>query len=201
MMYRLVVLLVLVGAAPRTALAQGSIPDRVVKIHSTLRAPDFLRPWAKGNPRQVSGTGAIIDGNRILTNAHVVMYASQIRVQPNQSTDLIPARVEAIAPGIDLAVLKVSDESLFDSRPPLPFAEGLPTIKDTVNAYGFPIGGEQMSVTEGIISRVEYTPFAFGVLGLRIQVERGTESWKQRWSSDRRRKDRGAGIQHDSQCG
>ncbi len=170
-MHRFVVLLALIGGAPQLASAQDSIRDSVVKIHCTQRLPNFLQPWAKGNTNQISGTGAIIDGNRILTNAHVVLYASQIRVQADQSTERVPATVEAIAPGIDLAVLKLSDNGMFEKRPPLQLAEGLPHIKDTVNAYGFPIGGEQMSVTEGIISRVEYTPFAFGALGLRIQVD------------------------------
>ncbi len=170
-MYRFVMLLALIGAVPQLASAQDSIRESVVKIHCTQRLPNFLQPWTKGNPSQISGTGAIIDGKRILTNAHVVLYASRILVQADQSTERVPATVEAIAPGIDLALLKLSDETMFDKRPPLQLADGLPRIKDTVNAYGFPIGGDQMSVTEGIISRVEYTPFAFGSLGLRIQVD------------------------------
>ena len=47
----------------------------------------------------------MIEGKRILTNAHVVLYASQVQIQANQSGDKISATVEAIAPGIDLAVL------------------------------------------------------------------------------------------------
>jgi S1-C subfamily serine protease len=170
-MHRFVLLLLLICLEATVVQAQDAIRDSVVKIHSTQRLPDFGRPWAKGNPRSISGSGAIIDGNRILTNAHVVMYANRILVQPNQSTDRVPARIAAVAPGIDLAILTVDDPSLFENRPALPLSEGLPEIRATVNAYGFPIGGDQLSVTEGIISRVEYTPFAFGVHGLRIQVD------------------------------
>ena len=61
----------------------------------------------------------VIDGKRILTNAHVVLYASQIQIQANQAGDKISATVEAVAPGIDLAVLKLDDESFFDTHPPL----------------------------------------------------------------------------------
>jgi S1-C subfamily serine protease len=171
MMYRSAWLLVLAVMSPRIAVAQDTVRDSVVKIHSQQRLPDFVRPWVKGNTREVSGSGAIIDGKRILTNAHVVLYASRILVQANQSTERIPATVEAIAPGIDLAVLKLSNEAIFDTRPPLLLDDSLPKIKNTVNAYGFPVGGEQLSVTEGIISRVEYVSYADTEIGMRIQVD------------------------------
>ncbi len=170
-MNRCVVFLLFIGLFSLPASASDPIRDSVVKIHSTQRPPDFVRPWTKANPRQVSGSGVIIDGNRILTNSHVVMYASRLMVQANQSTERVPATIEAIAPGIDLAILKVQDKSFFENRPALKLAKGLPRIKTTVNAYGFPIGGEQMSVTKGIISRIEYVSFAYGDLGLRIQVD------------------------------
>ncbi len=167
----IVIMLTLVVAVPPLVQAQDAIRESVVKIHCTQRLPNFLQPWTKGNTNQVSGSGAIIEGKRVITNAHVVLYASRILVQPNQSTERILATVEYLAPGIDLAILKLSDESMFETRPALQLAEGLPKIKATVNAYGFPIGGDQISVTEGIISRVEYTPFAFSTFGLRIQVD------------------------------
>ncbi len=175
-MHRFAVLLAVFWLVPQFALAQDSIRKSVVKIHSKLRAPDVLRPWMKQPARSASGTGAIIDGKRILTNAHVVLYASQILVQADGSTERVRAEVEAIAPGADLAVLKLKDESLFEGRPPLELAEGLPTMKDTVNAYGFPIGGQQLSVTEGIISRVEFVGYRYGVSGLRIQVDAALNS-------------------------
>ncbi len=170
-MHRFVVWLAVLGAVPSLAVAQDVVRESVVKIHCTQRLPNFLQPWTKGNTNQISGSGAIIDGKRILTNAHVVLYASRILVQADQSTERIPATVEFIAPGIDLALLKLSDETILNERPALQLADGLPHIKATVNAYGFPIGGDQLSITEGIISRVEYTPFAYGTLGLRIQVD------------------------------
>src|SRR5215470_7240124 len=111
--------------------AQDGIRDLVVKIHAVHHTPDLLRPWTKSSPRQVKGSGVVIDGKRILTNAHVVKYASQIYVQPNQSATHIPARIDAIAPGIDLAILKLDDESFFDNRGSLSFAEELPRVKDT----------------------------------------------------------------------
>jgi S1-C subfamily serine protease len=156
--------------SPR-AETQDQIRDLVVKIHATHHAPDLLRPWTKNSPQQVKGSGVVIDGKRILTNAHVVKYASQIYVQPNQSASYIPARVEALTPGMDLAVLKLDDDSFFEKRGALPFARELPRVKDSVNVYGYPTGGTELSVTQGIVSRIEYTDYYYQAAGLRIQVD------------------------------
>ena len=85
----------------------------VVKIFSTHTGPDMAEPWKKRSPQEASGTGVVIDGKRILTNAHVVSYAASIRVQPDRSGEQFQATVESIATDIDLAVLKLTDLSLF----------------------------------------------------------------------------------------
>src|SRR5713226_5274627 len=160
-----------ISLQPSFLHAQDGIRDLVVKIHAVHHTPDLLRPWTKNTPQQVKGSGVVIDDNRILTNAHVVRYASQIYVQPNQSAELIPARVEAMTPSMDLAVLKLDDESFFNKRGTLSFAEELPRVKDSVNVYGYPTGGAELSLTQGIVSRIEYTDYYYQASGLRIQVD------------------------------
>ena len=127
--------------------AQDQVSKSVVKIIATKRYPDLSKPWAKKSPQEESASGVIIDNNRILTNAHVVAFASQMYIQPYQSAEKLEAEVIAIAPGIDLALLKLDDESFFNKYPNLPFVDSLPKIKDTVNVYGYPLGGEEQSVT------------------------------------------------------
>jgi S1-C subfamily serine protease len=162
-------------AAPASATTSVTlvpgVENSVVKIFSTMRYPDPFRPWAKQAPREASGSGVILPGHRILTNAHVVLYASQIEVQGYQSGDRLPAEVVAVAPGIDLAVLKLDDESFFDTRPPLAFADALPAIKDPVMVYGYPTGGTGLSITKGIVSRIEFVEYNFPTTGLRIQID------------------------------
>jgi S1-C subfamily serine protease len=149
-----------------------SVANSVVKIFSTLRRPDVYKPWLKQSPEDISGSGVVIKGNRILTNAHVVLYATQIQVQANQAGDKFFAQVEFVAPGIDLAVLKLDDERFFEGHPPLLPAHALPAIKDTVMTYGYPLGGDSLSITKGIVSRIEYGYlYNWPVLGLRIQVD------------------------------
>jgi S1-C subfamily serine protease len=147
------------------------IEDSVVKVFSTIRRPDPTKPWSKQSPEEATGSGVVIDGHRILTNAHVVLYASQVQVQANQAGDKISATVEALAPGIDLAVLRLEEDSFFDGHPPLKRASLLPEVKDAVMAYGFPTGGTSLSITKGIVSRIEFTAYNFPVSGLRIQID------------------------------
>ena len=168
------------AAAPESAAKTEAAPaetklsaveNSVVKVFSTMRYPDPYRPWTKRAPTEVTGSGVVIEGKRILTCAHVVLYASQVQVQANQAGDKVSATVEAIAPGIDLAILKLDDPTFFDSHPPLPRANTLPEIKDAVMAYGYPTGGTSLSITKGIVSRIEFTPYNFPVSGLRIQID------------------------------
>jgi S1-C subfamily serine protease len=156
---------------PVAADSFNRVENSVVKIFATTRYPDPFKPWTKQAPKEVTGSGVIIEGKRILTNAHIVLYASQVQVQANQDSNKISATVEVIAPGIDLAILKLEDETFFDTRPPLERANTMPEIRDTVMAYGFPIGGTSLSITKGIVSRIEFTVYNYPVSGLRIQID------------------------------
>ena len=162
-------------AAVATVVAPGEatsgIGAAVVKVFATIRGPDTTKPWAKQAPGEITGSGVIIDGKRILTNAHVVLYASQVQIQANQAGDKLSATVVAVAPGIDLAVLKLDDESFFATHAPLPRAAHLPQIRDAVLAYGYPTGGTSLSITKGIVSRIEYASYNYPVSGLRIQID------------------------------
>lgn len=158
--------------SPAPQLTPSSmVENSVVKVFATARYPDLSKPWTKQAPTEVSGSGVVIEGKRILTSAHVVLFASEVQVQANQAGDKISASVEAMAPGIDLAVLKLDEDKFFDSHPPLPRAEKLPAIKDAVMVYGYPTGGTSLSITKGIVSRIEFVPYNFPVSGLRIQID------------------------------
>jgi S1-C subfamily serine protease len=153
------------------AAVPSNVENAVVKVFSTLRFPDPFRPWTKQAPTDVTASGVVIEGKRILTNAHVVLYSSQVQIQANQAGDKISATVVAVAPGIDLAVLKLDDDSFFKTHAPISRANTLPDIKDPVLAYGFPTGGTALSITKGIVSRIEFVPYNYPVSGLRIQID------------------------------
>jgi len=160
------------AAPPEVATAASHEADNsVVKVFATVSAPDLSRPWSKQPPIDISASGVVIEGKRILTNAHVVTYASEVQIQANQAGDKISATVAAVAPGMDLALLKLDEESFFTAHPPLPRATALPHIKDAVLAYGFPTGGTSLSITKGIVSRIEFVPYQLATSGLRIQID------------------------------
>jgi S1-C subfamily serine protease len=160
------------GDAPEAkAPISGRVEGAVVKVFATTRFPDLSRPWARQAPSEVTGSGVVIDGRRILTNAHVVAYAGRIEIQANQEGDKYAAKVAAIASGIDLAVLTLDDGSFFERHAPLAMSPRLPEIKDPVLVYGFPVGGASLSITKGIVSRIEFASYAANAAGLRVQID------------------------------
>jgi S1-C subfamily serine protease len=151
--------------------APANLENSVVKVFSTVRRPDPYKPWAKSAPNDITGSGVVIEGKRILTNAHVVGYASQVQIQANQAGDKLDATVVAVARGMDLAILKLDDESFFDTHAPVARASVLPEVRDQVFAYGYPTGGNSLSITKGIVSRIEFVTYGVNALGLRIQID------------------------------
>ena len=167
----LLVLMPPAHAAEASGANAPLVEDSVVKIFGTMRKPDTTKPWQKQQPQDASATGVVISGKRILTNAHVVNYATQIEIQANQSGTKIPATVVAISNGMDLAIIKPDDPSFFDSHKPLDCLRKLPELKEPVMAYGYPTGGANLSITKGIISRVEFAGVNAFTSGLRIQID------------------------------
>src|SRR6516165_7039535 len=81
--------------------------DSVVKVTALLSYPNPLQPWTKGKTVEVTGTGVVIEGRKILTNAHLMTYATEVFVQPRPGGDKFEAKVAGVGTDIDLAVLTV----------------------------------------------------------------------------------------------
>lgn len=135
------------------------VKNAVIKIYSTLTPPDYFTPWRLLNSQQSSGSGAVIAGKRILTNAHVIADASYLQVQKNGQPKKYLARVDFVSHAADLAILKVEDESFFDGITPLKVGK-LPEPLETVSVFGYPFGGNTLSITQGVLSRVEHQFYA-----------------------------------------
>jgi S1-C subfamily serine protease len=137
----------------------SGIENSVIKIYATLVEPDYVAPWKLKNPQQVSGSGVIISEHRILTNAHVVANAKYIQLQKYKDPIKYIAEVSFISHEADLAILKVRDSNFFAHTKPLPIGE-LPKPYQEVAVFGYPMGGESLSITKGILSRVEHQFYA-----------------------------------------
>jgi len=132
-----------------------------------------MGPWKMSSESSCTGSGFILSNKRILTNAHVVHRGQSILCRA-QSGGNAPKKwqcvIESISLPMDLAVLQVMDESFFDDKPwselVEPGFENLPHLDDNVTAVGFPTGGDQISVTRGVVSRITHT----GDI-LRVQID------------------------------
>ncbi|HNY26733.1 MAG TPA: serine protease [Candidatus Sumerlaeota bacterium] len=144
---------------PAPILIEESLKDSIVKIYTVFNRPDNYRPWQMAGQRSSTGSGCIIEGKRILTNAHVVADQTFIQVMRAGEAEKYVARLETVAHDCDLALLRVDDESFFEGAEPIPLGQ-LPCIQDKVAVYGFPQGGTKLAITEGVVSRVEHLTYA-----------------------------------------
>lgn len=153
----------LLASISLSAIAQTSelrdIESSVIKIYTTQAAPDYFTPWRLLTPRQSSGSGSVIAGNQILTNAHVVANASYLQAQKHNDPRRYEARVTFISHDADLALITVDEPAFFDDLKALAIGD-LPDPLQEVSVYGFPIGGKSLSITKGILSRVEQQVYA-----------------------------------------
>lgn len=137
----------------------AEIQDSVIKIYTTQATPDYFTPWALLTPRQSTGTGAVIENNLIMTNAHVVANASYVQAQKHNDPRRYQARVVFISHEADLAMITVEEAGFFDDLEALPIGD-LPEPLQEVSVYGYPIGGKSLSITKGILSRTEHQRYA-----------------------------------------
>ncbi|WGL15577.1 serine protease [Microbulbifer bruguierae] len=138
---------------------QEQLKRSIIKIYTTAAAPDYFNPWALLNAQQLSGSGAVISGKQILTNAHVIANGSFIQVQRHGDAQKFRARVKFVSHDADLALLTVEDETFFEDTRPLALGK-LPDLQEEVTVYGYPIGGKSLSITRGVLSRVEHQYYA-----------------------------------------
>ena len=167
---RLTPLLCLYAVATFASIVRAGPEESVVKVYAAIRFPDPTKPWAKGSLVQVTGTGVVIEGNRILTNSHIVEYGTEVSVQARPGDDKVDAKIEAMNFDVDLAILRVKDEKFFQKRPALPRLKQLPSVPSGVSILGFPIGGQGLSVTKGEVSRIDSYNYGYRGVGLIIQV-------------------------------
>src|SRR5881227_3419445 len=148
----------------------GPVQKSLVRITATSVEPDYKAPWNSGGIQRGVGAGFVISGNRILTNAHVVSNSRYLTVEREGDPNKYPATVQFVAHDCDLALITVSAPDFFKNMLPLKFG-GIPALESTVSAYGYPIGGERMSVTTGIISRVDFQLYTHSSIDQHLAIQ------------------------------
>ena len=160
------------------SFASTTLPkDSVVKIFASVAFNNYLEPWENPMILDYSGSGAIIKDNQILTSAHVVSNGKFIEVQKENDSKKYEATIKFISNQADLAILEIKDKSFFENTTPLEITEDV-KIKDSVTAIGYPVGGNTISTTTGIVSRIEYKSYVWNPWSnlLAIQIDAAINS-------------------------
>uniref|UniRef100_A0A2P2K3P0 Protease Do-like 10 n=1 Tax=Rhizophora mucronata TaxID=61149 RepID=A0A2P2K3P0_RHIMU len=145
--------------------------DSVVKIFTVSSSPNYFLPWQNKSQRETFGSGFVITGKRILTNAHVVADHTFVLVRKHGSPTKYRAEIRAVGHECDLAVLSVESEEFWEGMCFLELGD-IPFLQEAVAVVGYPQGGDNISVTKGVVSRVEPTQYVHGATQLlAIQID------------------------------
>jgi S1-C subfamily serine protease len=117
--------------------------------------PNLQNPWKTETAKKWTGSGFYVGNKRILTNNHVIYFATSIRVERNGQPGNFPARVISKSPLCDLALVTVDDDTFWDGLPEIQFDDEIPFLGDSVLALGYPLNASTVTVTKGIVSSVE----------------------------------------------
>jgi len=159
--------------APWHAVASEDIEairKSVVRIYTVSQTPDYAAPWDPGQSESGMGTGFIISKRRILTNAHVVSNARFIAVEKEGDARRYEGHVKFIAHDCDLAILEVPDKSFFHDTAELPLGN-VPNLDSMVTVLGYPIGGDRLSVTRGVVSRIDYQIYSHSGVDSHLAIQ------------------------------
>jgi len=159
--------LVLLSAAPVAAKDANhlKIKNATVKIFTVVNPADYANPWNMLGTGSLAGSGCVIRGKKIITNAHVISDHTFIQVRRFGESKKYSARLIAVSHEADLALLTVDDPAFFKGITPLELG-GLPQVQQDVVVYGYPYGGDTLSTTKGVISRVEHQVYTHSMISL-----------------------------------
>ena len=150
----------------------GKQYESIVNVECSALRVDYKTPWNAATPSGGSGTAFLIGPNLFMTNAHVVSDASRITIKKVGDSTPHRAKVKFIAHDCDLALLELETPGpAFAKAVPLTISTEIPKLDTTVKVVGYPIGGERISVTRGVVSRVDYQEFSHSGVDQHLAIQ------------------------------
>ncbi|MDE0569745.1 MAG: trypsin-like peptidase domain-containing protein [Verrucomicrobiales bacterium] len=144
--------------------------EAVVRIENSSLNPDYRSPWNTGRDSGGNGTGWLVGENKFLTNAHVVSNSRIIYIKKVGDAKPYRAKIVHIAHDCDLAMLELEDPSAFEGVTPFVIGK-LPQLDTTVKVIGYPIGGERISITSGVVSRIDFLSYSHTSVDLHLTIQ------------------------------
>ena len=135
-----------------------NIKKALVKIYASHQGHNYKSPWQVGEEYNSTSTGFIVENYQIITNAPSVLYAKVLQVRKEGDSKKYKANVKFISADYDLAIIDVEDKNFYKETKQLSLGK-LPELQENVNVYGYPLGGDKLSTTKGIVSRIEHNSY------------------------------------------
>lgn len=158
-------------------LMDPAIQTKVLRVFITKKAPYYHKPWKSPDFTQIKASGFFFKDDKlfpgrkglILTNAHAVLMAENIKVSNGREKRRYEVSVLGICNSADFAILEmfpddlVTYESLNGPIEPLELGDSDQLrVGDKVQGWGYPLGGERISKSEqGEISRIEVKRYVY----------------------------------------
>lgn len=157
-------------ALPTSYLNQQS----VVKVFSTFQQPDYEMPWLGSIPNKCTGSGFVVSHkgrHYVVTNAHVVEDTNYLEVRLANDDRTFTAKPKQVSYQADIALLEIEDPEFQEITQPVELGD-MAQMQEEVRVVGFPMGGEELSITKGIVSRIEVDTYAeSGERMLQVQTD------------------------------
>lgn len=151
---------------------QNMLKDSVVQVINQATDFNWIEPYKSPSQKESSGSAFFINDSDsaetiyLMTNAHVVDQSKIIYIQlPNISKDRFDVTLVAVSPDRDLALLRLTDDSLQKIKqglgvskiPYLNFGDSNTVSRaDKLMTLGYPLGQQKLKSTSGIVSGQEH---------------------------------------------
>lgn len=161
----------------KRALMNEITQKGVVKVFNDAAISWSVQPWSKTSLSS-SGTGFIIANRMIVTNAHCVEDARSLQVKRQIDSNKYPARILAAMNSVDIAFITVDDDEFWNQHLfELQICGDLIEMQSEIDVVGYPVGGETVCITNGVVSRIDWHNYAqSGYANLCITVDAAINS-------------------------
>eukprot|EP00386_Alphamonas_edax_P006293 GDKI01020425.1.p1 GENE.GDKI01020425.1~~GDKI01020425.1.p1 ORF type:complete len:548 (+),score=159.47 GDKI01020425.1:159-1802(+) len=145
----------------------------VLKVFTTSVEPNYSQPWQMYPQRSSTGSAFVlsVEKKQILTNSHVISCATAVYVRRPGNAKKFKAEVVCEGKVCDLALLTVHDDKFWQGEiKALTFSE-VPELQSPISVAGYPVGGDSLSITKGIVSRLTLVRYSNAARLLGIQID------------------------------